>query len=145
MNRAFLPDLTEMVEAARPLLEKVDYDTMVGTGLSGALVVPFLSRAFGKYWAIVRKPNDGSHSITQVEGQIEQRWIFVEDTVETERTRQRVQNVISEISPLCADKTTFVGTFVYQSPGWYERKTTDYSDINGQSGTYPSTGIKNRQ
>jgi hypoxanthine phosphoribosyltransferase len=72
-----------------------DFDTMVGTGLSGALVVPTLARATKKLFAIVRKDDDLlSHHETKVEGTIGERWIFVDDFVSSGATLRRVVQAI---------------------------------------------------
>ena len=83
------------------------FDTIVGTGLSGSLVVPHLGRAFGLHWAIVRK-NDGSHSSSQIEGNIGQRWIFVDDFIYSGKTLNRVQSVVTVY---CTAR--YVGTYEY--------------------------------
>jgi hypoxanthine phosphoribosyltransferase len=80
---------------------------VVGTGLSGALVVPYLGRALSKYWLIVRKNGDSSHSNFWAEGELGARWLFVDDQVETGKTRQHVREVIDKIAA-----TSEVGNYV---------------------------------
>lgn len=84
--------------------EDVEFDTLVGTGLSGALVVPRLADALDVRWMLVRKDNDGSHSTQPVEGFIGRRWLFVDDFMSTGATFRRVENVIDRI---CASNRTF--------------------------------------
>lgn len=93
LSAAFVDDFGPYAEHATKQLKDVDYDTMIGTGLSGALVVPRLARALGKYWAIVRK-EDGSHSTNKVEGKIGQSWIFVDDVVDSGDTQARVIHAV---------------------------------------------------
>lgn len=104
---------TKLIHDAQEQLEGVDYDTMIGTGLSGALVVPIFARAMGKKFAIVRKPNDSSHSYSQFEGEIGERWLFVDDFVATGATFYRVQTVINELSARFGSPTKLVGRYEY--------------------------------
>ncbi len=90
------------------------FDTLIGTGLSGALVVPTLARALGLKWAIIRKPNDGSHTMAKFEGEIGSRWMFVDDFVSSGATRDRVRDAVEEISAEYRQLTTYVGTYEYE-------------------------------
>lgn len=91
--------------------EAVDFDTMIGTGLSGALTVPFLARAMGKHWAIVRKEKDvDNHSGNPIEGSIGERWIFVDDLISSGETRRRVLSVVAQTF----SDTKYVGDYLYQ-------------------------------
>lgn len=92
LKAAFVDDkyFAHYVAHAEKELKSVDYDTMIGMGLSGALVVPRLARALGKKWAIVRK-EDGAHSLNKVEGEIGHKWLFVDDLVYSGHTRRIVQ------------------------------------------------------
>lgn len=88
-----------MIDDAREHLGGVDFDTMVGTGLSGALVIPVLAHALGKHWLIVRKDNDGSHSSVPVEGALGERWVFVDDFIATGATARRVRSKVLQLGP----------------------------------------------
>jgi adenine/guanine phosphoribosyltransferase-like PRPP-binding protein len=97
----------------------VEYDTMIGTGLSGTLVVPTLARILRKHWAIVRK-EASPHTSKMVEGEIGDRWLFVDDFVSSGATLRRVQAAVADLRqwdvygaqrPL---STVFVGTFQYE-------------------------------
>lgn len=90
------------------------FDTLIGTGLSGALVVPTLARALGLKWAIIRKPNDGSHTYAKFEGEIGQRWVFVDDFVSSGATRRRVQEAVEDIAQQYGARTRYVGTYEYE-------------------------------
>lgn len=76
-------------------VQSVEFDTMVGTGLSGTLVVPTLARAFGTYWAIVRKENS-PHSSYLIEGEIGHKWLFVDDIIDSGSTLKRVKEAIAD-------------------------------------------------
>lgn len=104
-----------------------DFDTLVGTGLSGALVVPTLARNMGKSWAIVRKRNDGSHAQDAgrfdrrplIEGRIGRRWLFVDDQIDSGITLKRVGEAVA----------SFVKWYNSQESNWnvnYEPFSTQY-------------------
>lgn len=105
-------------------VQNVEFDTMVGTGLSGTLVVPSLARMFGTYWAIVRKEST-PHSNNTVEGEIGRKWLFVDDFISSGVTLHRVQKVISGLTTSIDDgygtwprtvpyPTEYVGTYQYE-------------------------------
>lgn len=108
----------EMAEA----LASVEYDTMIGTGLSGTLVVPSLARALDKHWAIVRK-EPSPHTSLLVEGDIGERWVFVDDFVSSGATRRRVQEAVADLCTWQAGErvpvaTVYVGTYQYEADRW---------------------------
>ena len=113
LGRAFGASLDAMTERLRDILTDASgpghVDTFVGTGLSGALVVPTLARALGRHWAIVRK-QDGSHSSRRIEGEIGERWLFIDDFIEGGATLHRVREAVE----LHASGTKWVGTFEYE-------------------------------
>ena len=84
-------NLSEVIEGAKKHLADVEFDTLVGTGFSGSVVVPSLALAMGKKFVLVRKETDDSHhGRGRLLGQLGSRWIFVDDFVSSGRTRQRV-------------------------------------------------------
>lgn len=104
-----------LIDDAKIALAEVDYDTMVGRGLSGAIVIPWLARALGKHWMIVRKEGDGSHSTEKVEGSLGQRWLFVDDLVSSGKT---MRTCCDQLRLLCHERgfnSEFVGAWTYQS------------------------------
>lgn len=121
-------NVNDLVSHARRALYHVNYDTMVGTGLSGSLVVPILARRLRKHWMIVRKPDDKStHSSMLGEGKLGERWLFVDDFVASGETRVRTLQTIEEIVKRARRKaitldgcaalnmnTRFVGTYQYE-------------------------------
>lgn len=107
MKEAF-GDPIKMISRASLSLRGVNFDTMIGRGLSGALAVPTLARALGKHWAIVRK-DDGSHSYDRVEGSIGERWVFVDDFVSTGKTMRATMREVRAACPT----TTLVGVYQY--------------------------------
>ncbi len=121
MNRAHKPK--EIAEVARLLLkhhpEKLKFDTLVGTGLSGAIVVPPLARSLRKKFLLIRKDNDSSHSSYPAEGVLGRRWLFVDDFVSSGTTFRKV---IAGVNTCVSDlgryrdpgfKSELVGAFQY--------------------------------
>lgn len=114
----FLSDVQNMAKV-QVMLEGVKYDTLVGTGLSGTLVVPRLAEYLGKDWAIVRKRDENSHRERLVEGtQFGKRWIFVDDFMQYGGTTRRVLKEVSILAERSGFKTTFVGKFFYNKFEW---------------------------
>lgn len=96
-TRAFRGDLAEILRDLEAATQRanVTYDTLIGTGLSGALVVPYLAVNMKLHWAIVRK-NETHHSSNQVEGSIGRRWLFVDDFISTGSTYGRVRTEVAK-------------------------------------------------
>lgn len=108
-----LDSLDTVLATAERHLRDVDFDTLVGTGFSGALVVPSLAMRLGKQFVLVRKDNDDSHHSGQMIGNLGNRWIFVDDFVSSGRTRQRVIDAIKAGSRRKNHRTTHVGGYYY--------------------------------
>ena len=113
LSRAFY-DTETLATAARAALGDVEFDTMVGTGLSGALVIPRIADALGVAWMVVRKDNDGSHASTRGEGTLGRRWLFVDDFISSGATYKRVQRAILVLAELRNFKTEHVGAYEYE-------------------------------
>lgn len=95
---------------ARLNKEGVSFDTLIGTGLSGTIVVPTLARMLAvPAWAIVRKEYT-PHSSAEIEGSVGWRWLFVDDFVSTGATKARVKACVERVVP----KSTYVGTYAYE-------------------------------
>jgi hypothetical protein len=108
----------EMAGAARKHLDGVYYDTMVGTGMSGALVVPILAREMGCHFLVVRKPGDGhGHHLSYPggpgEGMLGHRWLFVDDGIQSGETVTRVREQISAEALRRGHFTSFAGAYLY--------------------------------
>lgn len=117
LRSAFKP--TEvLVQNAVQTLEGVEYDTMIGSGTSGLLVIPLLARALKKEFAIVRKPNDSSHREVDIEGTIGGKWIFVDDFVASGATRTRVKTAVEEAQRKLDFTSEFLGTYEYDKQNW---------------------------
>lgn len=117
---------TQVIRVARERLREsgVKYDTIVGTGLSGAVIVPLMARMLRKKWALIRKPKESRHSADLVVGRIGKRWLFVDDFIATGSTLDRVQEVIRKESRRYSYfETEYVGAYLYNG---YNPRTKDF-------------------
>lgn len=103
--------LREAVTNLTPV--KGEFDTLVGTGFSGGIIVPALALRLRKKFVLIRKENDDSHHSGRVLGELGERWIFVDDFVSSGNTRLRVIEKISEAASRTLHKTTLVGNYYY--------------------------------
>jgi hypoxanthine phosphoribosyltransferase len=92
----------------------VPYDTLVGTGLSGSLVVPRLADVLGCHWLVLRKETDVSHTLKQGEGTLGAGWLFVDDLIDSGRTYNRCRDVVAEIAKDYEWTTVHLGSFLYR-------------------------------
>ena len=131
MDNATTPEgLSQIVETAIRDLGEVDFDTIVGTGFSGGVVIPFLAAAMGKDFVLIRKEDDDSHhGPGKLLGTLGQRWIFVDDFVSSGATQKRVLAKVEEAAAPSTEfwgdktdlQTTYVGTYTYvnfDKKGW---------------------------
>lgn len=102
-------DPADILEDFLNVTDGVEFDTLVGMGLSGALVIPTLARALDKNFFIVRKKGTKCHSRSIGEGHVGERWIFVDDFVDSGKTRRQVQKAMAKVEE--SVKTTYVGTY----------------------------------
>lgn len=131
-----LSEPEKVVKLAAAKLKKVDFDTIVGTGLSGALIVPMLARKLKKHFAVVRKP-DNSHSGYPLEGTLGSKWLFVDDLISSGATYRRVRSVITKVAADYRLQTEFVGAFCYYNI--IESSTLNASD---RPANFNSPGFK---
>lgn len=90
------------------------FDTLVGTGFSGGLLIPALALRLRKNFVLIRKETDDSHHGSgRLLGTLGTRWVFVDDFVSTGKTRQRVIDKILEASIQEQHQTTLVGNYYY--------------------------------
>lgn len=109
----------QLLALATEHLEGVEFDTLVGTGLSGTIAVTDLARRLGKNYLVVRKANDGSHSSAPVEGKLGKRWLFVDDLVSSGATFGRVWDVLAGLQADRQFTTEFVGVFLYSDSRYF--------------------------
>jgi hypothetical protein len=116
---AALYNLEDVLDAAERDLRGFHFDTLVGTGFSGALVVPALALRLGKEFVLVRKEGDGSHHSGKLIGRLGERWIFLDDFTCSGKTRDRVMAAI-QISAHERDlETEHVGDYWYAGRSGY--------------------------
>lgn len=95
-------------------LEGVEFDTVVGTGLSGLLPLAVLADHFGVHFAAIRKPNDSSHAGGDLfEGTLGDRWLFVDDFISSGTTFNRVLETVHKTARDNSHKTECVGALQY--------------------------------
>lgn len=124
-------DLPTVIERARADLADVDFDTIVGTGFSGGIVIPTLALALGKSFVLIRKEDDDSHhGGGRLLGRLGERWLFVDDFVSSGRTRARV---IEKVGSALAER--------HDWPSYYDEDTPEpTSTLVGQY-MYVARGI----
>jgi hypothetical protein len=105
------PDVA--IQQFRVKMRAVDFDTLVGTGISGTLSAQLFARALGVNFAIVRKETDSTHSTNNVEGNIGKRWVFVDDLVASGDTRRRVREAMKRFCLIQSFESTYVGQYLY--------------------------------
>lgn len=109
-------ELPKVIDTAQSRLSGVDFDTLVGTGFSGGIVIPSLALALGKKFVLIRKEDDDSHhGRGRLLGELGEKWLFVDDFISSGRTRQRVIEKIGEATTFVEGrvKSTCVGQYMY--------------------------------
>lgn len=121
MNRVYQP--AEVARVAKELIRRhpdfPKFDTLVGTGLSGSLILPPLARALRKKFLVVRKPGESNHSCYPAEGELGERWVFVDDLIESGDTFRRCVSTVDKLlNNYFTDwNSDLVGVFLYGSYG----------------------------
>lgn len=111
--------MAETIAKAKTILEPIEFDTVVGTGLSGSLFGLTLAHTMDKNLLIIRKPGAKSHSHRRAEGTLGKRWIFVDDLVDTGETLCRVKGEVLKFRRLDIPrneprfKSEYVGRYLY--------------------------------
>lgn len=100
----------------------LDFDTVVFTGNSGALIVPEIAIALNKPFTLVRKETN-SHSCFIVEGFVKfKKYLIIDDFVESGNTARRI---IDEINTKLLPGKKCIGVFTYNSPANYSLDLED--------------------
>lgn len=77
----------------------IEFDTIVGRGSSGMLIVPVVARILGKRWFIVRKDAEvkSSHdSSCKWMGDLGKRWVFLDDFCSSGETFRKVRDGVKD-------------------------------------------------
>ncbi len=107
-------NLAEVIEEGKKKLADVEFDTLVGTGFSGGVVIPALALALGKKFVLIRKETDDSHhGKGRLLGEMGEKWIFVDDFVSSGKTRRRVIDKIDEAVADTGIEAECVGEYMY--------------------------------
>jgi hypoxanthine phosphoribosyltransferase len=106
----------ELAVDMRAAIPTRSYDTMIGIGISGALVVPAMGRHLRKNWALARKSGDGSHAgDTPFEGRIGSRVLIVDDWVDSGATVAVILGKLAEAARQYGRPVPeVIGIFEYQ-------------------------------
>lgn len=107
-------NLQEVIDTAKERLADVEFDTLVGTGFSGSVVIPALALALGKKFVLIRKETDDSHhGKGRLLGEIGEKWVFVDDFVSSGKTRRRVIDKLEDAAVDTDTDTECVGQYMY--------------------------------
>ena len=117
-------NLEEVIETAKKRLANVDFDTLVGTGFSGGIVIPTLALQMGKKFVLIRKETDDSHhGKGRLLGELGQKWVLVDDFVSSGKTRRRVISKIEEALANYGTSSEMVGEYMYRAYDKYDQET----------------------
>lgn len=108
----------------------IKFDTIVGRGSSGMLIVPLVARILRKKWFIVRKDeevNSSHDSSCKWMGELGKRWIFLDDFCSSGATFRAVRNGVREAVEVATapyqtwshpqnDPTGPLGWYTYKRP-----------------------------
>lgn len=117
--RALVWSTADLVSRFKDATLGTEFDTIIGTGLSGTIFAARVAEEMGVRFAILRKPDDEStHSESRLEGCLGNRWVFVDDFAESWNTVKRVLTYMSEERP----SRTFVGVYMYEGDDFIEAR-----------------------
>lgn len=119
-------DPAGIITAAYKNLRGVEFDTFVCRGISGILVAPLLARAMSRNFLIVRKPKEGSHSSSAIEGTFGHKWVFLDDFIAKGSTFMACREAVGRYVQV---PHQLVGAYCYQTP------SREYDSWNDQTGT----------
>lgn len=87
----------EVLDNLKKRLKKLDFDTIVFSGMSGALIAPSLADALKKKLVMVRKDSDITHSCYRLEGDLGGcRYIIIDDQISSGETIKRIIRKMKE-------------------------------------------------
>lgn len=110
-------DSKELCNRAKTMLKGVQFDTVVGSGVSGVLPLLTIATALKVNTMVVRKPVDlnNSHCGSLIEGQLDHKWLFVDDFCATGKTFARVWEAVDRACQSEWVPHQCVGAFLYES------------------------------
>src|SRR6266404_718779 len=114
----------EVLSYAVAELTGKDFDTIVGSGLSGTVAATLIAHQMGKNLVVVRKATENSHSSNLIEGKLGKRWIFIDDFIASGATLSRCKDAVRATALGYAFDTQYVGAYLYArrsntyAPAW---------------------------
>lgn len=104
----------KIVQELRNLRDSgVEFDTIVGTGVSGMIPLLYVARELGIHWLAVRKPTEKSHTGLTAEGRLGRKWIFLDDFIDSGQTLRNVLQAVESATYHSGFHTQFVGVYSY--------------------------------
>ncbi|AXQ64417.1 phosphoribosyl transferase [Gordonia phage Neville] len=103
---------TFVSESAKFCLEGVEFDTVVGIGVSGAVALPPAAMATGTRMLVLRKPGVSAHSTAHT-GSLGRSWVFVDDFIGGGTTFKGVREQVDLLAAECGFTSRFAGAFLY--------------------------------
>lgn len=94
MNTIYDP--RELRKRARQALKDIDFDTIVGIGISGTLPLMALADTLKVNYVAIRKPGAVGHAPTRLEGHLGHKWLLVDDFISSGTTFVNVHDAIEE-------------------------------------------------
>ena len=96
-------------------LEKIEYDSIAFTGMSGAVLAPIISYLTGKHLIMVRKKGDNTHSDYDIESSstICNRYVIIDDQSHSGKTIDRIVHKIEDSILTLSHDVNCVGIILY--------------------------------
>lgn len=120
----------------------IKFDTIVGRGSSGMLIVPIVARILRKKWLIVRKHEEvqSSHdSSCKWMGELGKRWIFLDDFSSSGQTFRKVRDGVRQAVEVANQPSTRYdivnGQFmeIKSPPGTFETELVGYFEYESRN------------
>lgn len=99
----------DVAQQAKSVLSNVNFDTIVGVGMSGMHVIPDMAGALGKNYVLLRRDGSGRFGI----GRLGRRWLFVDDFTRSGGTYYFAQEQIKDLCFEFEYKSEFIGAYYY--------------------------------
>jgi len=143
---AYASDTKELLTNAEMQLlgQGIEFDSMVGIGNSGLLVLPLLARHFKVPFFAMRKAGQLSHNSKQPDGDgmIGHNWILVDDVKILGGTISYVVKTINKLARQNSFFTVYRGAYLYEPlsmspgefvhPGGTQKSVMKVTDLDGK-------------
>lgn len=131
-------DHDQLIADAARTLSSVKFDTLIGQGVSAAVVLPTLAHFFHVKFAVIRKPGENTHHSGRFIGDIGRQWLFVDDFISSGQTLAQVYDVVQQVAPT----RTFAGAYLYNDRQMEVPKFRDALSIKQLLGPYTPQFIR---